>query len=600
MSRCPKCAKEWPAGRSVCPDDGTLLYDTSDPVQGAAVFGAEPALAENPNDLPPGMIVGEYRVEDKLGEGGMGAVYSAIHPLIGKKAAIKVISPALCTDVSAVQRFAQEARSVNQIGHPNIVDVFSFGELPDGRSYFAMEWLQGETLGDRLARERNLPLAEGIEVLDQVADALDAAHETGIVHRDLKPDNVFLMAIRGNRQLVKLLDFGIAKLADTGEGAIAKTRTGMMMGTPGYMSPEQARGKNVDHRTDIYALGAMSFELVLGRLPFVAESAMDIVLKHLTEPAPAPKTLWPEIPELLDSIILGMLEKDPERRPSLAQIRGCLAEVRGMVFASMGGTAVGSGAFHSYSRVMTPPVGIPLQPTPYPPPMRAPTGPAQPAISTVPPLDMVAKPKRTALFAIVGGSVAAVAVAVALIVLQGNSGGSSQQASDPAATTQLASSQTPSQSTPPSGQQPSAQAGSTAGSNPAQPSAQAPATPKQPGTAATPDAARVAATVTITVNVTNARIEIDDRVVVESGSKAEVALDRAGYHKIFVTASGYRDFDKMIKVSQGDKAEVDAKLKPSSRHGGGGSETSDESKPTKPPKGQGPVGDDYTLDPFAK
>src|SRR5262245_33363253 len=319
MRRCRNCNNEWPDNMTACPNDGTSLSPWTDATVApasavmAAAVGPGPGVAMEAApapfdehqpmvDLVPGFIVGEYKVDKKIGEGGMGAVYSATHPMIGKRAAIKVISAALGTNAEAVGRFVQEARSVNQIGHPNIVDVFAFGDLPDGRNYFVMEYLQGESLADRLGKGA-MPLGEAIEILDQVADALEAAHEKQIVHRDLKPDNVYLAAVRGGRTMVKLLDFGIAKLSvadGPGSGGVQKTRTGMMMGTPGYLSPEQARGKNVDHRTDIYALGCMVFEIVCGRLPFIADNAMDIVLMHMTAAPPRASELWPEIPPPLD------------------------------------------------------------------------------------------------------------------------------------------------------------------------------------------------------------------------------------------------------------------------------------------------------------
>src|SRR6185312_5028383 len=164
--------------------------------------------------LQPGTVVGEYVIERKLGDGGMATVYGATHPLIGKKAAIKVMSPSLSADASAVARFALEARAINAIGHPNLVDVFSFGRLPDGRSYFVMEWLPGETLYEHMWKQHGpLPLDEVINILDQICDALEATHDKGIIHRDLKPANVFLCPVRGRRDVVKLLDFGVAKLA---------------------------------------------------------------------------------------------------------------------------------------------------------------------------------------------------------------------------------------------------------------------------------------------------------------------------------------------------------------------------------------------------
>src|SRR5262245_42627048 len=186
---------------------------------------------QDSSDLMPGMMVGEYRIEGPLGAGGMGRVYSAIHPVIAKRAAIKVLHPELSVNKEAVDRFVQEARSVNQIGHPNIVDIFSFGKLPDGRNYFVMEWLRGESMRDRIKRGQ-IPLHDAIAILETITLPLEAAHANGIVHRDLKPDNVFLVDIRDDRPQVKLLDFGIAKLM--GAQGLQRTQTGNMLGTPAY------------------------------------------------------------------------------------------------------------------------------------------------------------------------------------------------------------------------------------------------------------------------------------------------------------------------------------------------------------------------------
>src|SRR5215470_18149964 len=228
-------------------------------------------IRQEADPLDAGQMVGEFEVGKMLAVGGMGVIYSATHPVIGKRAAIKVLHPRLCDDEEAVDRFLTEARAANQIGHPNIVDVFAFGALSDGRSYMVMEWLAGESLAQRLHRGP-LSLGEALGVLEQTADALDAAHEKHIIHRDLKPDNIFLVPVRGGRTLVKLLDFGIAKLVKPdAEVTLKSTRPGSILGTPGYLAPEQARGQTVDGRTDIYSLGCVVFEMLAGRPPFACD-----------------------------------------------------------------------------------------------------------------------------------------------------------------------------------------------------------------------------------------------------------------------------------------------------------------------------------------
>jgi serine/threonine protein kinase len=279
-----------------------------------------------PVELRAGTLVGEYEVNGKLGQGGMGVVYSATHPVIGKKAALKVLRKNLCADVEAVERFIQEARAVNQIGHPNIVDIFAFGTLSDERSYLVMELLTGESLQQRL-RRAPLQRDELCHYGDAIARALEAAHNQRIIHRDLKPENVFLHEVRGERPMVKLLDFGIAKLTDTDDNRAGLTRTGAMMGTPQYISPEQARGYAIDYRADIYSLGVMLFEMAAGRPPFAADNAMDMVARHLYEAPPRLSAASPDAPHALDELIASMLDKDPARRPTLVRVREVLAEI---------------------------------------------------------------------------------------------------------------------------------------------------------------------------------------------------------------------------------------------------------------------------------
>jgi serine/threonine protein kinase len=279
--------------------------------------------------LVPGTMVGEYRVEQLVGEGGMGQVYGAVHPLIGKRAAIKVLLPEICRSRQMVERFVMEARSVNQIGHPNIVDIFAFGALPDGRQYMVMEWLRGESLSDRMHRSV-LPLADTCDILSGIAAALDAAHEKGIIHRDLKPHNVYLCEVKGQKPQVKLLDFGLVKLmGDEDDGRVERTRSGSVLGTPAYMSPEQALGKAVDTRSDNYSLGVMAFQMFTGRLPFNEDSAMGLMVAHMQQPPTMPSSVAPNMPPEVDQLVLGLLAKDPNHRPTMIQTMEMLAFIRG-------------------------------------------------------------------------------------------------------------------------------------------------------------------------------------------------------------------------------------------------------------------------------
>jgi len=260
--------------------------------------------------LEPGYEVGEYQVESVLGEGGFGTVYKAVHPLIGKLAAIKVLKREFSSNPDVVSRFISEARAVNQIRHKNIIDVFSFGQLPDGRSYYVMNYLSGKPL-DVVLRDAGgrIGLAEAVPILRAVAEALDAAHEAGIAHRDLKPENIFVAD-----EDVKLLDFGIAKLM--AGNAEHKTATGAPMGTPFYMSPEQTRGVEVDYRTDIYAFGIVVYQMLTGVLPFTGSSFMDICMKQVSEQPKPPSAVCIDVSAAVDAPILQMMAKAPEERPA--------------------------------------------------------------------------------------------------------------------------------------------------------------------------------------------------------------------------------------------------------------------------------------------
>jgi eukaryotic-like serine/threonine-protein kinase len=279
-----------------------------------------------PFELTPGTDVGGYVIDGELGRGGMGVVYSAKHPVIGKRAAIKVLKPSLSNNPATIERFIQEARSVNAIGHPNIVDIFDFDVLPDGRRFLVMDLLEGESLRKRVKRGP-LPVHEAAIVLDEVASALDAAHGKGFIHRDLKPDNVFLVAHPG-RFDVKLLDFGLAKLMPNSvllPARAYRTATGAQLGTPDYMSPEQLRGeKNIDHRTDIYALGVVAFEMLTGRRPRrFGDGSFDLP-GTVSDVVGAIASVPGELAQLVEMLLAA----DPDERPSLVAVRAVIKRVR--------------------------------------------------------------------------------------------------------------------------------------------------------------------------------------------------------------------------------------------------------------------------------
>lgn len=264
--------------------------------------------------LAPETQIGEYTVREVLGKGGFGTVYRAVHPIIAKQAAIKVLCLRYSVDPQVVSRFIAEARAVNQIDHEHIIDIFSFGELPDGRRYYVMEYLEGMPLDRYLKKRGALPSEEALAILEPIARALDATHASGIAHRDLKPANVYLMRREGG-WFPKLLDFGIAKLMTDWLPRAHETATGATIGTPHYMSPEQCKGENVDHRTDHYAFGVMAFQMLTGRWPFDARSAAEIMVHHMATTPPIPSSIVPSIPDALDRSIASLLAKDKSSRP---------------------------------------------------------------------------------------------------------------------------------------------------------------------------------------------------------------------------------------------------------------------------------------------
>jgi serine/threonine-protein kinase len=276
-----------------------------------------------------GQSIGNYRILAKIGTGGMGAVYLAEHPLIGKKVALKVIHRELAGNKEVVQRFFQEAKAVNKIGNEHIVEIHDFGITPQNDHFYIMEYLEGETLAGLLSKDRLLDVMRALHIGAQIANALAAAHAAGVIHRDLKPDNVMLTNRLGDPDFVKLLDFGLAKMFTAGGGSSAvKTAAGILLGTPQYMSPEACESRpNVDHRTDIYALGVLLFQMTTGALPFDGETMGEVLVKQVTQLPPPPRGYNAQIPPSVEQILLRCLMKSPDQRfPTMNALREALLD----------------------------------------------------------------------------------------------------------------------------------------------------------------------------------------------------------------------------------------------------------------------------------
>jgi serine/threonine protein kinase len=267
--------------------------------------------------------IGNYRVVRQLGQGGMGTVFEAVRDGIGGRVALKVLRAEYTRNPDVASRFFQEARAANLIEHPGVVKIYEYGQLPDGTAFLAMEYLEGQSLRAVLAKSKRLPQADVLRLCRQMAGALAAAHGKQIVHRDLKPDNIMLIADAeapgGER--AKILDFGIAKVAELHGAASPHTRTGMILGTPVYMSPEQCRGAGqVGDRSDVYALGVVMYHMLAGRPPFVGESDFDLMANHIYSTPPPLATLCPGVAKDIVRLVESMLRKEPAARPSMSEV----------------------------------------------------------------------------------------------------------------------------------------------------------------------------------------------------------------------------------------------------------------------------------------
>jgi serine/threonine-protein kinase len=291
MKACPKCKLKYPSDKTTCFVDSAALVDIQDPRIGTT-------------------IAGRYEVEEVLGEGGMATVYKARHRLSDRHVAIKVMNPELANNPVTRERFRREAKAAQRIAHPNVIEILDQGETSDGSMYLAMELLEGQTLAELMGAGK-LPLERVLPIVIQISRALARAHDLEVIHRDLKPENIFLARQPDGSELVKLLDFGIARSMQD----MRLTGSGEVFGTPQYMAPERITSIDAGPAADLYALGVMMFEMMTGRLPFQASDVATWFIKHLKEPAPSMRTLDASIPEELDALVLELLAKDPADRP---------------------------------------------------------------------------------------------------------------------------------------------------------------------------------------------------------------------------------------------------------------------------------------------
>jgi len=315
---CPACSRVYGEDAVTCELDGERLV----------LLSEEPSLVGH-------VLDSKYTLISKLGEGGMGSVYLAEQATMGREVAIKVLRREFSQNRQAIKRFLREARAASKLGHPNTITVYDFGQSNDGLLYLVMERLTGRPLADVLDNDGALPIDKAVHIFGQICDSLAEAHRQGITHRDLKPENIFIEQKVGNPLFVKVLDFGIAKMAGD-EATTQATAAGMICGTPSYMSPEQAMGKEIDGRSDIYALGILLYEMLTNEKPFEGDTPMEVMLKHINEPSPnVYQRTQIQIPEGMQDVIDRLLAKKADQRPATCE------DAKALLLASVGTPLVG-------------------------------------------------------------------------------------------------------------------------------------------------------------------------------------------------------------------------------------------------------------------
>ncbi len=334
--KCPRCGSVYQPPARFCIKDGFPLVSGADPGRGSPALhrsteqplaADQRAVAEPASALQGRIIDGRYAIERRVGEGGMAYVYRAMDRETRQPVAIKVLMSRLATDAESVARLKREANLAMKLNHPNCCGILAYGEAA-GLPYLVMPFLEGETLSVRENRTGPMPVAQAIPILIQLCHGLQHAHDQGVLHRDLKPENVMLVP-EPNRERAVVMDFGLAKERISGGELTKLTQTGIVLGTPEFMSPEQIRGKSIDQRSDIYALAVLAFELLTGELPFEGANAQETMLNHLAGRPRRIRTVLASIPEPLEQVIERCLKIDPaDRYPTMADLAAALERIK--------------------------------------------------------------------------------------------------------------------------------------------------------------------------------------------------------------------------------------------------------------------------------